>query len=317
VLPDLVARAAATHTPLTVVLARPGAQTAASVAPGVMADLASALSVSLAPDQHLLQAGPGHLAVVLRGGPGAGRRQAQRLMERAALAGAPMLTWAMASHPRDGATSSVLLATATARLQHPVDERAGAGPAAWNGRAALWAGVAAALLAGVFAYTFGAGHGSSPSQAGASGSRQAGLAAAGGSAPAGGGSTGEPSVAGTPSSWVGSGTDGTTGTPASGSGTASGSGSASGSANDNTGGGSGSTGSFPGLPGGGDGQQQATGTTPTTTLPLNLTTPTIPISTTTTAPSSGGGTPTAGTTDNQCSGLLQGLVCTVNGLLGH
>jgi hypothetical protein len=322
-LPDLLARATATRTPLTMVLARPGGAAADAAAPGAVADLAASLSVSLSPDQHLLQAGPGHLAVVLPGGPGAGRRNTERLMQRAALAGAPMLTWAMASYPRDGASSAALIAAATGRLQLPADERRSAGVTARRGRDALWAGVAAAMLAGVFAYTFGSGHGSSPAARAerAARSGQAGLAAAGGSAPGAGGSAGA-SVGSVqtsgPSSWLGSSAAGTSGSSADTSGTGSATGTGSqGSSGSPAGQGGSSQGSAPGLPVGGTNQEKGTGATPTTTLPLNVTT-TIPVTTTTTtAPA--GGTPTAGTAgtpNTHCTGLLQGLICTVNGLLG-
>jgi hypothetical protein len=310
VLPGLLSRASATGTPLTLVLARPGAPTAVSVPPGSVADLASALAVSLAPDQHLLSAGPGHLAVVLAGGPGAGRRHAERLMQRAAVAGAPLLTWAMACHPRDGSSASALLSAAGARLQQPVTAQ----PGTRRGGAALWAGVAAALLAGLFAYVLGTGHGSSPSaRADDAGSGQGSVAPAGGTAPSSGGSdSGQvgPSVqTSVPPSWFG----GAAGGSSAPSGTSGGSATGTSGPGQSSGPGAGSSGGSFGLPTGGG--QQSTGSTPTTTLPLGITTTTIPVTTTTT-PSGGTNTTGTTTTGTQCTGLLQGLICTVNGLLG-
>src|SRR5579872_5689022 len=214
VLPELIARSSATRSPLSLVLVRPGkAGDTEPAPPGGIADLAAALTVSLAPSQQLLQSGPGHLAVAVTGGPRAARRHAQRLMARAALAGAPVLTWAMASYPRDGSSSAALIQTATGRLQLPARTRAAA---AGHGRGALWAGVAAAALVGVVAYTVGSGHGpKSPSASSAvADSGQSALSAAGGSSPSSGTSTsGQAGAVQTsvPPSWIGGSRSGTSG----------------------------------------------------------------------------------------------------------
>ncbi len=338
VLPDLLAGAAVAGAPLSLVLARPGGPAGAAatpIAPGAVADLAAALSVSVASDEHLVQAGSGHLGVVVPGGPGKARRRAERLMQRAAVAGAPTLTWALASAPRDGLTSTSLVDKAMARLQMP--DRGQSGSAILrSGRAAVWAGVAAAVVAGALAFTFGSGASPSAAVRHLASGKQPDLQASGGTGSVGGsggsggngGGTGSgsssPSASvqtSVPSSWVGGG-QGTGGSTTDGS--------PGGTSTDNTNGaggsdqgsqGQGSQGQGGGSSSTGTGSQgtgtSSTGTTDTT-VPGSVTT-TIPVTTTTTTTTTGSGSSSSkgksSSSGSQCGGLLQGLLCTVGGLL--
>jgi hypothetical protein len=338
VLPELIARSSAARSPLSLVLVRPGRPGSDEPAPaGGIADLAAALTVSLAPDQQLLSAGHGQLAVVVPGGPGTARRHATRLMQRAALAGAPMLTWAMASCPRDGSSSIALMQSAIGRLQLPAGKPKAA---ALLGRGALWVGAAAAGLVGVLAYTLGSGHGAHPSASAvdtSNGSAGLSTTAGGGSGGAAGGGQGTAAQPNAAPSWLGGSQAGTSGSSTGGDG-------GSGAASTPAGPGSSSTGAAPADQ---VGQQQSTGIGSTGTTIPGVTGTTIPgvtgttipgVTTTTVSGGAGGttgsgttggttgsgtsgttsGTNTAGTgsTGNQCTGLLQSLLCTVNGLLG-
>ena len=353
-LPQVVARAQHTRLPFTLLLARPGpssqGRSATPASAGEVEDLAASLSVSLSPVQDLFSAGPGHLGVVIPGRTGAGQREAMRLTRRAAAEGAPLFTWAAARYPRDATTAAGLIEVASNRLDgrlvSRIDDAAARTPERGTGRygAAIWAGVGAAVLLGAIVFALhganapgtksatgtliqsqqgdGSGSGSQQpggssgsgtsgsaggsygggsyySTSGAPASGQSGVPAAG---PAPGGSSGSGATSGgTGGATSGSGGTSGTGTQSSGStGTSSGSGSGlpAGNGGSVLGGGTGTLGGGTGTTGTGTG----TGTgTPTTTT-------TVPSTTTTTVP--------ATTTTTSCTGLIQGLTCTVNGIVG-
>lgn len=344
-LPEVVARAEHTRVPFTVLVARPGP----AAAPGTrgpapttadVEDLTAALSVSLSPTQELYDAGRGHLAVVVPGRTGAGQREAMRLTRRAAAQGAPLFTWAAARFPRDASTAAGLLEVAVNRLDgrlvSRIDAAAARTPERGTGRygAAIWAGVAAAVLLGAVAFAL---HGSGPSSPQtATGTMSSGLPGAGsGGGSAGGSSSGTSGSAGSSSS-TGSGATGSSGAPGAGNATPAASGpSASTGASANSG---------PGSPSATTGTPQA-GTSSTqnllstaTTLPSTGgllggtsstgTTGTTSGSTSEATGSGTGGTGTSGSTtttttttapsstSSQCTGLVTSLTCTTNNLLG-
>lgn len=368
VLPGVIARAANSGTPFSLVVARPGpaaspGHPAGTPSAGQVADLAAALSVSVGPSQELLQAGTHHLAVVIPGNTGTGRRQALQLMQRAAGAGAPLFTWAAARYPRDATTADRLVEVGRRRVDgfevgagHPAAAAAGSGSRRRAG--AVWAGVAAAALVAALAFGLhgsggparpgsGANTPATGGQAGTTSSSGHSGGTVGGSATL---SSGEGSTFPGHSGSVGSssGSGGTTGTgtsagsgdtgsggaqqanPPSGSGSGTGSGtqgsggSSSSGTNTNTGGGntgSGSgTGGDPGVVGG-----LTSGLGNTVGGVLGTTTGSTGSGITSTSGTSGAGTTgtgsTTGTTGtgtgtNPCSGLLNTLTCTVNGVLG-
>ena len=281
-LPQEVARAGHAGSVFTLLLARPGpAAGAASPLPpvtaGAVADLAASLSVSLDREQELYSAGPGYLAVVLPGRAGAGRREAMRLTRRAAAADAPPFTWAAAQYPRDATTAAGLLEVATNRLDGRLVSRTdyAAAPererSASRSGAAIWGGVAAAVLLG--ALFFGL-HGS-------------------GAAPHGSTGTQSPGQTGSDASGSGIQPPSSNGPGATGAGTGSGrSPSGSGSTSGPSAGGA-ATGSGP--TGSGGPQPGSSGSSPATTTVASDTT----------------------TTSAPCNGVVQGLTCTVNGVVGQ
>ena len=339
VMADIVAQAAAARGAFTLVMARPGpgvtpGEPIPTSTPAEVEDLAAALAVSVTDNQPLLRAGTQHLAVVVPGGARAGRREAMDVMRSAAAQGAPLFTWASAHYPSEASTAGGLVDVASSRLDGPAATARDAALAADEdtGRrrtiAAVWAGVAAAILAGIFAFAL---HGGPPTTKGAGA-----VATTGGS----GGPASTSSSGGTPSGSAG----GTSGASA-------GSGSAGSTGYNYTGGGGSSSGGSGSLPpgstgsssgtsgGGGSVTQQGTsgqsgntgttgttgdtgtsGTTPTTvaggstatTLPGGITLPTLPLPTVPTTTIPVGGT---GTTGNNCTGLLQSVTCTIGGLL--
>jgi hypothetical protein len=116
-LPEAVQRAARDGTPLTLLLFRPGAMGPGGIpAPSTsdVEDLAAALSASLEPGHDLLDAGQGHVGVVLEG---RSRRTAVRAASRAAACGAPTFTWVGARYPRDARTARGLTQVAARRLR--------------------------------------------------------------------------------------------------------------------------------------------------------------------------------------------------------
>lgn len=314
-LPLAVARAQNTGSFFSLVLARPGSAASAGsyVAPvtaGAVADLAASLSVSLGPSQELYAAGDGYLAVVVPGRGGASRREATRLARRANAEGAPMFAWAAAAYPRDGTTASALLATASNRLDGRLVSRtdfaAPREPERGVGRsgAAIWAGVAAAVLIGALAFAL---HGSKPATHPSIGS----------GVRAGGSATGSPST--NRQAAVGS----LSGTGPGGAGGPAGGSTTGGRAGDPSGGGAG--GSAPsGSSGTGtasDGTSSDTGSGSATSSSAT----TLPASTATTLPAAGSGgsvgttTTTAvsstTTTTAPCNGLVLSLTCTAGNVV--
>lgn len=376
VLPGVIARAANSGTPFSLVVARPGpaaspGHPAGMSSAGPVADLAAALSVSLGPSQELLQAGPHHLAVVVPGNTAQGRRQAVQLMQRAAGAGAPLFTWAAARFPRDATNADRLVEVARRRVDgiDLAQDRPAAALAASGFRwrtGAIWAGVAAAALVGALVFGFhgsggprsGGNSATAGGQSGAGTSGNAGTGSAGGSAalasgagstfpgpgntsagpsgsqghPSGSGGTGtsagtstgtQPTGSGggqqsTTQSGSGSGAGGSTTT---GSGGSSGSGSATGTATTDSGSGSGSGGGLTTVLGNTVGTvlgtaSGLTGTATSTTGTATTGSGTTGTTGTTTTGTTGTGSTSTGSSTNQCSGLLNTLTCTVNGLPG-
>jgi len=301
-LSDVVAQAGRTGSPFTLLLARPGPATAMSTtAPPVtaasVADLAASLSVSLNPAQELYSAGPGYLAAVIPGRSSVGRREAMRLTRRAAAEGAPVFTWAAALYPRDATTAAGLVETASNRLDGRLVSRTndfGAREPRRNASrsgAAVWGGVAAAVLLGALFLALhgpsGAPHVStgtiSPGQGGSggtgSGVQQVSDSGGGGSLPSGGagGGTGTSGSSSSPGAAVPAGQSGTANAPG------------GAQSSDTTIAGSTAT----TVPVGGGGGGGAT----TTTVVSNS-------STTTTT-----------TTTDPCAGLVQSLTCTANNIV--
>lgn len=312
VMADIVSQAAAARGAFTLVMARPGpgvtpGEPVPTSTPAEVEDLAAALAVSVNDNQPLLRAGAQHLAVVLPGGARAGRREAMDVMRAAASQGAPLFTWASAHYPSDATTAGGLVEVASSRLDGTPAERVAEEDGSGRKRsiAAVWAGVAAALLVGLGALAF---HGGSRpnNQAGAvgtTGSSQLGTTAASSA-----GSTSD--LGSVPSGSSSSGSSGSAG-----NGYTTGSGSTSGgTGSTGTSGGTGDTGTTGDTSNGGN-QDTTTTTVPTattTTLPV-VTIPTLPVvgtSVTTTT------LPVGGTQSNNCQGLIQTLNCTLGGLLG-
>jgi hypothetical protein len=180
ILADVVVRAREASLPFTLMMARPGpVGLSTAIAPAEVEDLAAALSAASGADDEVLRAGPAHLAIVIPGRGSATRRQAMQLARSAAAEGAPLFSWSAARFPHDATTAAGLVQRAKERLDG--DAAADAGddvitplrPAARTGRsgaAAVWAGVAAALLVGGAAYAFHGSGGTGGSAGGQAGS---------------------------------------------------------------------------------------------------------------------------------------------------
>ncbi|HAM01993.1 MAG TPA: hypothetical protein DCQ30_07160 [Acidimicrobiaceae bacterium] len=382
VLPGVIARAANSGTPFSLVVARPGPAASpghptGTPSAGQVADLAAALSVSLGPSQELLEAGPHHLAVVVPGNPATGRRQAVLLMQRAAGAGAPLFTWAAARYPRDATTADRLVDVGRRRVdgvEVAGDRSIGAASGSGSHRraGAIWAGVAAAaaLVAALALGLHGSGGPARPGS-GASGGGQPGTSSSGhpggsvgGSAdlssgvgstfPGSGSGSGQPGSHGS-SSGSGGATGTSGGTPGGSQGTSGGTtGSGGGSGGSTTGGGGNSTGSGGTTPTGNGGNSgSGSGLVGGLTSDLGNTVSGVANTvsgagntvsgvgntisgsgstgsgllgpgsgstgsgtTGTSGTTSTGTTGTTGSGTNQCSGLLNTLTCTVNGVVG-
>lgn len=362
VLPGVIASAANSGTPFSLVVARPGPAASPGHPAGVpsagsVADLTAALSVSVEPTQELLWAGPHHLAVVIPGNTGTGRRQAVQLMQRAAGAGAPLFTWAAARFPRDATNADRLLEVGCRRVDgaeagHDMGARA-VGTGSWLRAGVIWAGVAAAALVGALALGL---HRSGHPAASGSGGITSGTASQsgsgttnGGSGQANGGAVGGSAglASGTGSTFPGT-ADTASGQPGSpggspGSGSTSGTGTSAGTASGTagTGSGGGQLSSGAGSSAGSTSSQGSSGSSATTGTGGTGSGTTGSGTNTGTGTSGSGGTGTSGTgsgsggsggtgtggtgttgtgtgggSTNQCTGLLNSLTCTLNGLLG-